>query len=56
MSDLTITLRQQYRLDHIKSADASDGTLVDYAKAQGPEGQRPVLAENGAGTPRRHRW
>jgi hypothetical protein len=35
MSELTITLRQQYWLDRIKSADASDGTLVDFAKAQG---------------------
>lgn len=27
------TDRQQYWLNHVKSAKASDGTLVDYAKA-----------------------
>lgn len=35
MSEKAITDRQQYWLDHIRSADASDGTLVEYAKAQG---------------------
>ena len=35
MAESTITRRQQYWLDHIKAADASDGTLVEYAKAQG---------------------
>jgi hypothetical protein len=34
MSETVITERQQYWLNHIRSADASEGTLVDYAKAQ----------------------
>jgi hypothetical protein len=45
-------LRQQYWLDHIKSADASDGALVDYAKAQGLKAKdlyqwKAVLARRG---------
>lgn len=28
-----VTDRQQYWLNHLKSAEANDGTLVDYAKA-----------------------
>ena len=35
MAESAVTRRQQYWLDHIKAADASDGTLVEYAKAQG---------------------
>jgi len=35
MSEQAITQRQQYWLGHIRSADASDGTLVDYAKSEG---------------------
>lgn len=35
MAESAVTKRQQYWLDHIKAADASDGTLVEYAKAQG---------------------
>jgi len=31
----TFTERQQYWLNHIRAADASDGTLVDYAKGEG---------------------
>ena len=30
-----ISERQKYWLDHIKAADASDGTLVAYAAAHG---------------------
>jgi len=29
----SVTERQQYWLDHIKAADASDGSLVEYAAA-----------------------
>ncbi len=35
MSKAVITERQQYWLDHIRAADAFDGTLVEYAKAEG---------------------
>jgi len=33
MSDHTITERQQYWLDHLKAAQDSDSTLVQYAEA-----------------------
>ena len=35
MSKAVITERQQYWLDHIRAADAFDGSLVEYAKAEG---------------------
>ncbi len=35
MSKAVLTERQQYWLDHIQSADEFDGTLVEYAKAEG---------------------
>ena len=37
MSEQTITERQQYWLDHIRAADAFEGSLVKYAKANGIE-------------------
>jgi transposase-like protein len=33
MSDLPITERQQFWLDHIQSAEAFDGSVADYARA-----------------------
>jgi hypothetical protein len=35
MSEKAITERQQYWLNHIRLADASGGTLVDYANSEG---------------------
>lgn len=35
MSENAISEWQQYWLDHIKAADASEGTLINYAQAQG---------------------
>ncbi len=35
MSDTEITERQQYWLDHIQAAKAFDGSIADYARAQG---------------------
>lgn len=35
MSDVTITERQQYWLDHIRAAAAFDGTLAEYARSAG---------------------
>ena len=35
MSDTPITKRQQYWLDHIRAADAFDGSIADYARSAG---------------------
>ena len=35
MSDTPITDRQQYWLDHIRAADAFDGSIADYARSAG---------------------
>jgi hypothetical protein len=35
MSEATITERQQHWLDHIKAADDFDGSVADYARAEG---------------------
>ena len=35
MSDVTITERQQYWLDHIRAAAAFDGNLAEYARSAG---------------------
>jgi len=35
MSEATITERQQHWLDHIKAADSFDGSVADYARAEG---------------------
>jgi hypothetical protein len=35
MSDAPVTERQQYRLDHIRSAEAFDGSIADYARTEG---------------------
>ena len=35
MSDTPITERQQYWLDHIRAADAFDGSIADYARSEG---------------------
>ena len=35
MSEKAITERQQYWLDHIRAAAAFEGSLVEYAKAEG---------------------
>ena len=35
MSDAPIAERRQYRLDHIRAADAFDGSIADYARAEG---------------------
>ena len=35
MSNAELTERQQYWLDYIRAADDFDGTLVEYAKAEG---------------------
>ncbi len=35
MSTTDITERQQHWLDHVKAADAFNGTLVEYAKVEG---------------------
>jgi hypothetical protein len=34
MSDIPITERQQYWLDHIRPAEAFDGSLADYARSE----------------------
>jgi hypothetical protein len=34
MSDTPITERQQYWLDHIRAADAFDGSIADYARSE----------------------
>ena len=35
MSDTPITERQQHWLDHIRAADAFDGSIADYARSEG---------------------
>jgi hypothetical protein len=35
MSDTPITERQQYWLDHIRAAEAFDGSIADYARSEG---------------------
>ena len=35
MSDTPITERQQYWLDHIRTADALDGSMADHARSEG---------------------
>jgi hypothetical protein len=35
MSDTPITERQQYWLDHIRAAEAFDGSVADYARSEG---------------------
>ena len=35
MSEATITERQQHWLNHIKAADGYDGSVADYARAEG---------------------
>lgn len=35
MSDSPITERQQFWLDHLRSAEAFDGSVADYARAEG---------------------
>ena len=35
MSEATITERQQHWLNHIKAADSFDGSVADYARAEG---------------------
>jgi len=35
MSETTITERQQHWLNHIKAADSFDGSVADYARAEG---------------------
>ena len=35
MSDIAITERQQYWLDHIRASSAFDGTLAEYARSAG---------------------
>ncbi len=35
MSDVAITERQQYWLDHIRASSAFDGTLAEYARSTG---------------------
>lgn len=35
MSDIAITERQQYWLDHIRAAAAFDGNLAEYARSAG---------------------
>ncbi|KUJ78769.1 hypothetical protein AWR36_015840 [Microbulbifer flavimaris] len=35
MRDATITERQQHWLDHIRAADAFDGSIADYARSEG---------------------
>jgi hypothetical protein len=35
MSKTPITERQQYWLDHIRAADAFDGSIADYARSEG---------------------
>ena len=50
MSEQAVTERQQYWLDHILAADAVEGSLIEYAKA---EGQRPVPVEDDIRSPRR---
>ena len=35
MSDTPITERQRYWLDHLRAADAFDGSIADYARSEG---------------------
>ncbi len=35
MGDTPITERQQHWLDHIRAADAFDGSIADYARSEG---------------------
>ena len=35
MNDTPITERQQYWLDHIRAAEAFDGSIADYARSEG---------------------
>src|SRR6056297_1727177 len=35
MSAIPITERQQYWLDHIRAAEAFDGSIADYARSEG---------------------
>jgi hypothetical protein len=35
MGDTPITKRQQHWLDHIRAADAFDGSIADYARSEG---------------------
>ncbi len=41
MSKIVITERQQYWLDHVRAADAFNGTLVEYAKVEGLKVSQP---------------
>ncbi len=52
MSDITITERQQYWLEHVQAAEAFDGTLAEYARSAGLKPQtlyswRAVLRSRG---------
>jgi transposase len=51
MSDTPITERQQYWLDHIRAADASDGSIAGYERSESLRSERfsinqPAMAVN----------